>query len=105
MPRHNRSILFIAATGLKGAADLQVAGGGCVVDLHVGVVGRGQLDVFSEPKHRGAGVSLHLAADVCGVALPGVHHHVTQDLWSICGRTQGNKDASHLNRRVWDKIQ
>lgn len=75
----------------EGAADLQVTGGGCVVDLYVGAVGNGQLEAVSEPKHRGSRVSLHPTADVGRVPLPRVHGHGTPHLWSICSNTPGEE--------------
>ncbi|TNN79177.1 hypothetical protein EYF80_010625 [Liparis tanakae] len=46
--------LMVAMVCQKDAADLQVGDGWCAVDLHVGGVGRGQLEAISKPKHRGS---------------------------------------------------
>lgn len=70
------------------AADLQVADGWRVVDLHVGGVGGGKPESVSEPNHGGSWVSLHLTGDVGWVSFPRVRCHGAQDLWSICSSRQ-----------------
>lgn len=100
----NSLVVFFFFVCQEGAADLQVTVGWRVVDLQVGVVGRGQLEAVFEPNHRGSGVSLHLTADVGRVSLPREHRHRAHDLRSVCSNTQGSKDGTHQNRRVWNNL-
>lgn len=77
-----------------GPNHLQVAGGGCVVDLDVGAVGRWQRQAVPEPQHRGTGVGFHLTANVGGVPLPCVDHYRAKHLGNICGRAKKKKKKS-----------
>lgn len=63
---------------------LQVAGRGSSEDLDVGGVGVGELQSISQPDNGNIiGMSLHLAADVHWISLPGIHSHCTMNLRSI----------------------
>lgn len=73
---------------------LQVADGGRVVDPDVGAVGRRQREAVPEPDHRGAGVGLHLAADVGRVPLPRVDRHRAEHLGSVCSDTRREKQST-----------
>lgn len=63
-----------------------------MVDPDVGAVGRRQREAVPEPDHRGAGVGLHLAADVGRVPLPRVDRHRAQHLGSICSDTRREEE-------------
>lgn len=63
-----------------------------MVDPDVGAVGRRQREAVPEPDHRGAGVGLHLAADVGRVPLPRVDRHQAEHLGSICSATRREEE-------------